>query len=118
MSNETETWRVLDEKGEVHYPVVVEAKGEPRSFFALSNEPDDDHSGWGEIPRLAVIDLARKMRWPVREILAPGELSAEERVAAETKRCAAVCRSLAAAVPPRWRGAADECADAIEREAP
>lgn len=142
------TWRVLCEGGDVHAPVVVEAQGEPRSFFALTNEPDDDHSGWGEVPRLAVIDLARKMRWPVREILAPGELSAEERiaaavaaqqaqcgwfmcgrackpgvpsrfasveaaVAAETKRCAEVCRALAASVPAQWRGAADACADAI-----
>jgi hypothetical protein len=93
----------------------------------------------GEAPQR---DIRRKIGevYPCREILAPGELSAEEMVvaairsygsvltetrgslaaacdaavAAETKRCAAVCRGLAASVPPQWRGAADACADAIE----
>lgn len=87
----SETWRVLCEGGEVHAPVVVEAKGEPRSFFALFGESDDRQSGWAEDPRIAVIDLARKMRWKTREILAPGELSAEERVAAERERIRAAC---------------------------
>jgi len=123
-----ETWRVLCEEGEVHYPVVVEAKGEPRSFFALTNEPDDDRSGWGEVPRLAVIDLARKMRWKVREILAPGELSAEERMVAAIRSYGSVltetrgslaeaCDAAVAAERSRIRTACDAIRDRALAEA-
>jgi hypothetical protein len=118
-------WRVVCEDGSVHSPVIAEAKGDPRGFFALSNEPDDGHSGWGETERLAVIDLARKMRWSVAEIVAPATMTSEERVTSETKRCAAACRDIARAYLndingagfPRHSGAysvADGCANAIE----
>ncbi len=45
--------------------------------------------------RAAIAHAAWDRDWPAREILAPGELSAEERVAAERARCAAVCRARA-----------------------
>ena len=54
----------------------------------------------------------------VSAILAPGELSAEERVAAERARCAAVCREVADAHAADYGGeygAALECAAAILR---
>ena len=53
----------------------------------------------------------------VSAILAPGELSAEERVAAERARCAAVCREVAARPPVDGivEAVALECAEAIER---
>ena len=97
----TTAWRVVCEDGSVHCPVVAEAKGDPRSFFALSNEPDDDHSGWGEMEQLAVIDLARKMSWPVVEIVAPGAMTSDERVAEATRRHGEAVR--------------DACADALDR---
>lgn len=71
--------------------------------------------------RAAIAHAAWDRDWPAREILAPGELSAEERVAAERARCAAVCREVAVAYteaeyPYRAAGAL-ECAEAIERGA-
>jgi hypothetical protein len=111
----TEMWRVVDGHGGVR-EVPVRVKGAqmlvgagpgPRAWAATVS------------PRLAVANLAVSMGWPVREILAPGELSAEERVAAERARCAAVCREVSA---QRWavglaEAAATECAEAIERGA-
>lgn len=74
--------------------------------------------------RAAIAHAAWDRDWPAREILAPGELSAEERVAAERARCAAVCREVATATradggnPYDGRAeVADECAEAIERGA-
>lgn len=69
-------------------------------------------------PRIAVAAYAGARAWPVREILAPGELSAEERVAVERARCAAVCREVADAHAADYGGeygAALECAAAIMR---
>jgi len=107
-----ETWRVVDARGGVR-EVPVREEGDallvgagpgPRVWPLYSD------------PRLAVQSLALSMRWPAREILAPGELTAEERVAAERARCAAVCRAGAA---KHWAidssGYAAECADTIGR---
>ena len=82
------------------------------------------NGGYGPSARAAVLAACGSAFVAAVEILAPGELSAEERVAAERARCAAVCREVAAATradggnPYDGRAeVADECAEAIERGA-
>ncbi len=65
--------------------------------------------------RAAIAHAAWDRDWPAREILAPGELSAEERVAAERARCAAVCREVAAEYEGHAGAVARQCAEAVER---
>ena len=102
--------------GREHRPVAFVDSGGGQ-WAAVSQEPDDDCAGHGPTPRAAVLSLCARVGWDVREILAPGELSAEERVAAERARCAAVCREVAARHycdrVSRSEGAT-ECAEAIE----
>lgn len=132
----SETWRVILATGKVRDVILM------RSHMVGSPwVPNGDGLCGAADPRIAVTAYAGARAWPVREILAPGEFSAEEQVvaairsygsvltetrgslasacdaavAAETKRCAEVCRGLAASVPAQWRGAADACADAIEK---
>ena len=119
----TEAWRVVCEDGTIR-SVIVEDRGgadEGRYQYTVSGVYLVDRS-----PRLAV------GRWcameshalPVVEIVAPGALTAAERVDAERERCATVCRDIARAYLndingagfPRHSGAysvADGCANAI-----
>jgi len=76
---------------------------------------------YGHAP--AILRAEAAMGETARRALAPGELSAEERVAAERARCAAVCREVAAqavgplALDAGVRRGATTCAEAIERGA-
>ena len=116
-------FRVMTTDGRERRPVAFTDSGSGR-WAAVTNEPDDDCAGHGPTPRAAVLSLCDAVGWEVVEILAPGELSAEEHVAAERARCAAVCREVATATradggnPYDGRAeVADECAEAIERGA-
>ena len=111
-------FRVMTTDGRTHHPAAFVDSGGGQ-YAAVSQEPDDECAGHGPTPRAAVLSLCARVGWDVREILAPGELTAEERVTAERARCAAVCREVAR----RERGhgdtvarmAAETCAEAIER---
>ena len=114
-----ETWRVVVAGGAVRTPGVAWSDDGPWAVWtAVTDDPSDDLRGHGRTTRLAVLALAHLACWDVREILAPGELSAEERVAAERARCAAVCREVYRRYycdrVSRSEGAT-ECAEAIER---
>ena len=113
----TVTWRVVVEGGEVRAVEVTRQRG---ATPWAARAGGCASCNW-RTPREAVVALVYAVQWPMREILAPGELSAEERVAAERARCAAVCREVAVAYteaeyPYRAAGAL-ECAEAIERGA-
>ena len=87
----TETWRVVDGLGGVReVPVRFES-----GLLLVGPGPQPRYYASEEPPRLAVMHYALTMRWPLREILAPGEMTAAERVAAERARCAAACRKVA-----------------------
>ena len=107
-----ETWRVVDGLGGVR-EVPVRVEGE---LLLVGPGPVPRWYGCSEPPRLALMHYALTMHWPLAEILAPGDLTAEERVAAERARCAEVCRKVAA---KHWAidssGYAAECADTIGR---
>lgn len=115
-------FRVMTTDSREHNPAAFVDSGGGQ-YAAVSQEPDDDCAGHGPTPRAAVLSLCDAVGWEAREILAPGELSAEERVAAERARCAAVCREVAAqavgplALDAGVRRGATTCAEAIERGA-
>lgn len=109
-------FRVMTTDGRERRPVAFTDSGSGR-WAAVTNEPDDDCAGHGPTPRAAVLSLCARVGWEAREILAPGELSAEERVAAERARCAAVCREVAAGYDGHAGAVARQCAEAIERGA-
>ena len=124
----TGTWRVVVEGGEVRAVEVTRQRG---ATPWAARAGGCASCNW-RTPREAVVALVYAVQWPMREILAPGELSAEERVAAERARCAAVCREVAArqsahlgcGAAESARDEADarsnaalECAEAIERGA-
>ena len=117
----TVTWRVVVEGGEVRAVEVTRQRG---ATPWAARAGGCASCNW-RTPREAVVALVYAVQWPMREILAPGELSAEERVAAERARCAAVCREVADARLAACRDrpydgradVADECAEAIERGA-
>lgn len=75
---DSETWRVVLESGEVMEVLVWQ--GVTAGYYAT-------HDGM-EVraldanPRAAICTLAGHGSWPVREIVAPGEATAEERYAA------------------------------------
>jgi hypothetical protein len=82
----TGTWRVVVDDGDVReVPVRVEGAW---MFVGAGAGPQQ----WSASlpPRFAVASSAVSKGWRVREILAPGEATAAERVAAETARCAGV----------------------------
>lgn len=112
MTTNAGTWRVVIEGGAVgELTVEVMAGG----WHRVSGQ--DYHPA---TPLRAAIGHAAWARdWPVREILAPGEMTAAQRVAAERARCAVVCREVAAQTPVDGivEVAAHACADAIERGA-
>ena len=98
-----ETWGVELDDGSVREVV-------PRREAAGPHRPDpkwwasDDDGGNardGESARVAVAAYASAKRWPVAAILAPGEVSAEDRIAAavkaELEACKAAVRDAAAA---------------------
>lgn len=72
---DSETWRVVLESGEVREVAVTR---EPRAWTARAASGDEGASGISA--RRAVQLLAGAPNWPVREILAPGEATAEDRV--------------------------------------
>ena len=121
----TVTWRVVVEGGEVRAVEVTRQRG---ATPWAARAGGCASCNW-RTPREAVVALVYAVQWPMREILAPGELSAEERVAAERARCAAVCREVAADYSARDYDALDDgahahraqgaraCAEAIERGA-
>ena len=88
----TEMWRVVMTYGDVVDVDVTRVTDGPVGDW-LARFLDGE--GYGESPRSAVLDLCASNRFGAEEILAPGELSAEERVADERVRCAAVCRARA-----------------------
>lgn len=108
----TGTWRVVvDDGGVREVPVRVED-----GQMSVGAGPGPRVWDVRMSPRFAVASLAVSVGWRVREILAPGEATAAERVAAETARCAAVCRAQAFAGDGGiGRVVAEHCADAIER---
>lgn len=109
-----ETWRVVVEGGRAREVSTMQ-----RSAHFVGDT--SYNGGYGPSARAAVLAACGSAFVAAVEILAPGELSAEERVAAERARCAAVCREVAVAYteaeyPYRAAGAL-ECAEAIERGA-
>ena len=82
----TGTWRVVVDDGDVR-EVPVRVEGEE---LLVGAGPGRFCWGGRRQPRSGVASFAVSMGWRVREILAPGEATAAERVAAETARCAAV----------------------------
>jgi len=111
----TETWRVACEGGEVRDVRVTKVHRQWEAVPAVL--AGDAWQASTASARRAVVILAATEMWPVREILAPGELSAEERVAAERARCLAVCREVAAGYDGHAGAVARQCAEAIERGA-
>ena len=115
----TETWRVACEGGEVRDVRVTKVHRQWEAVPAVL--AGDAWQASTASARRAVVILAATEMWPVREILAPGELSAEERVAAERARCLAACRAVAAREAGYGNGVARDaarlCAEAIERGA-
>lgn len=114
------TWRVMGEDGT--RDVVVEYRGyvgDGRSQYAVSG--------------VYIVDVSERMavtRWcameahalPVREILAPGELSAEEQVVAAIRSYGSVLTetrgSLASACDAREAAAAEELMASLEANRP
>ena len=121
-------WTVLLETGErvpvqVHRAIgLIPNVADLDGWFAING--DADAIGYTQAQSVCALMHADGWQWDevgAIAILAPGELSAEERVAAERARCAAVCREVAVAYteaeyPYRAAGAL-ECAEAIERGA-
>ncbi len=114
-----ETWRVVVEGGRAREVSTMQRSA---TMWGAHFVGDTSYSGgYGPSARAAVLAACGCAFVAAVEILAPGELSAEERVAAERARCAAVCREVAVAYteaeyPYRAAGAL-ECAEAIERGA-
>ena len=107
----TVTWRVVVEGGEVRAVEVTRQRG---ATPWAARAGGCASCNW-RTPREAVVALVYAVQWPMREILAPGELSAGERVAAERARCAAVCREVAAEYEGHAGAVARQCAEAVER---
>jgi hypothetical protein len=86
---------------------VVLASGEVREVVARwpvarhgiprwgAQHREDEHTGYGSTARGAVVDCAAIYVWEVAEILAPGEPTRAEAVAAERERCARLCDEVA-----------------------
>ena len=112
-----ETWRVVVEGGRAREVSTMQRSA---TMWGAHFVGDTSYNGgYGPSARAAVLAACGSAFVAAVETLAPGELSAEERVAAERARCAAVCREVAR----RERGhgdvvarmAAEICAEAIER---
>jgi hypothetical protein len=94
MSDEQKaTWRVVLDAGSV---ANVEITRKPHEqwqarFFRASG---GEH---GIMPRAAVLRLMLRVGWEPREILAPGESTRAEALAAERERCARLCDEVAEA---------------------
>ena len=117
-----ETWRVVVEGGRAREVSTMQRSA---TMWGAHFVGDTSYNGgYGPSARAAVLAACGSAFVAAVETLAPGELSAEERVAAERARCAAVCREVATATradggnPYDGRAeVADECAEAIERGA-
>ena len=116
-----ETWRVVVECGRAREVSTMQRSA---TMWGAHFVGDTSYNGgYGPSARAAVLAACGSAFVAAVEILAPGELSAEERVAAERARCAAVCREVAAqavgplALDAGVRRGATTCAEAIERGA-
>ena len=74
---DSETWRVVLESGEVMEVLVWQ--GVTAGYYATHDGMEVRHALHAN-PRAAICTLAGHGSWPVREIVAPGEATAEERV--------------------------------------
>lgn len=116
-----ETWRVVLADGSVREVVVTQHE----SGQWLARVPGVWGEEHGVTPASAVTRLVLSVGWALREILAPGEPTRAEAVAAERERCARVCDAIAAEpVTDEWdddmeafrrgrRAGARECAAKI-----
>ena len=110
----TETWRVVD-GGRAREVSTMQRSA---TMWGAHFVGDTSYNGgYGPSARAAVLAACGSAFVAAVEILAPGELSAEERVAAERARCAAVCREVAAGYDGHAGAVARQCAEAIERGA-
>ena len=73
-----QTWRVVLESGEVMEVLVWQ--GVTAGYYATHDGMEVRRALRGRTPRAAICTLAGHGSWPVREIVAPGEATAEERV--------------------------------------
>ena len=91
-----ETWRVVLEPGEVREVRVTPL--DDGNYVAMSGYVDGefDYQGYGDAPRSAVVELSTDTQegWPVVEIVAPGSLTAAERIAALVDRAVAACNAV------------------------
>ena len=95
-----ETWRVVVEGGRAREVSTMQRSA---TMWGAHFVGDTSYNGgYGPSARAAVLAACGSAFVAAVEILAPGELSAEERVAAERARCAAVCREVAAGAVA-WR---------------
>ena len=109
-----ETWRVVVEGRRAREVSTMQRSA---TMWGAHFVGDTSYSGgYGPSARAAVLAACGSAFVAAVEILAPGELSAEERVAAERARRAAVCREVATVRVADW-ATAEACAEAIERGA-
>jgi hypothetical protein len=108
-----ETWRVVVEGGRAREVSTMQRSA---TMWGAHFVGDTSYNGgYGPSARAAVLAACGSAFVAAVEILAPGELSAEERVAAERARCAAVCREVAAEYEGHAGAVARQCAEAVER---
>lgn len=111
-----ETWRVVAEGGEVRSAAVAyDAAGPWPVWTAVTDAAGDDYAGHARTARAAVLALAHLADWPVAEIVAPGALTAAERVA-DAAENAAENRAISQAIGPRFDETARAVAVAAETE--
>ncbi len=119
MTTETETWRVVTSEKVLNVPVeTVRAVGHGDWQYIVERAYMVAPTARHAVTRWAAWDAETTGRGAlaVSAILAPWELSAEERVAAERARCAAVCREVAADYSARDYDALDDGAHAHRAE--
>lgn len=122
-----ETWRVVRRDGCIgHWGLTpwsdetwtIECLAPVRNYLGVMQERRFHN------PRVAICALMAERSESIVEIVAPGEMTAAEQVAAMKKRCVDVCRGMAermGAAPTRWTGTsrafiggARNCATAID----
>jgi len=117
-----ETWRVVGDAGEVHEASVI--REDDGVWCAKFTAEPSWPNGFGFNARTALLRACAIAAVGAVEIVAPGAMTAAEKVDAERERCATVCRDIARAYLndingaefPRHSGAysvADGCANAI-----
>lgn len=110
-----ETWRIECADGVVREVSMVHRPDRTEAWVPDGHWPAAHHA-----PHLALTHYATLRGWPVVAILAPGEQTTAQRVAAavaaEREACAATCRDIAsdAADDSAVSETADACAEAID----